>query len=98
MTKTIHAHRPTKGGLVVGHQVFMFFADSDLPVIRGKIIATSQSGATVTVRIDPLWAALGLSRKSEWTWRAKTESYVQKGARAYPGDGLAIIARDRGSR
>jgi hypothetical protein len=86
----IRTQKPRKGDLVVGHDVYAFLP-GDLPAVPGKIVATSDSGHSVTMEVGRVLAAFGLPRRSEWTWRENVGAYQQKGSRTSPGWGLALV-------
>lgn len=81
--------RPNKGDLVPGHKVAAFLSSGY--VIKGEIIGANRSGSSVTFDVGAGFAALGLPRKTEWTWRRSAGAYQQKGERTGKGHGLALI-------
>lgn len=93
--KVIKTEAPAKGDLVVGHEVYAYFPE--LPAVPAKVVEISASGASVTIEIDGVLAALGgMKRRWEFSWRAKHGSYQPKGSKSTPGCGLArVIKRKR---
>ena len=87
---TIQTQLPSKGDLVPGHDVYAFMP-RDLPAIRGRIVAASDSGHRVTLEIDAGLAIFGLPRRTEWTWRRSVGAYQEKNSRTSKGWGLALI-------
>src|SRR3546814_17811721 len=79
--------------LVVGHRVWAFMP-GDLPAIKG-VIVKSAPGA-VTMEVSEFLAALGLPRRSRWTWRRSVKAYQQEGTRTEPGVGQIGRAAGRG--
>src|SRR3546814_16844444 len=70
------------------------FMPGDLPAIKG-VIVKSAPGA-VTMEVSEFLAALGLPRRSRWTWRRSVKAYQQEGTRTQPGVGLALECLPKG--
>lgn len=95
MAKAIQLKRVAKGDLVVGHRVYAFMPDG-LPAVPGIIVEATDRA--VVMQIDGFLAALGLPRKSRWTWRRSAGSYQQAGARTRKEVGLALDPRPKPAR
>lgn len=93
MSRTIKTRKPCKGDLVVGHKVYAFFADPELPAIRGEVVRAAKSGASVTLDVGEFFSILGLPRRTRWTWRKSVCAYQPAGERTKQGTGLAIAAK-----
>lgn len=90
MSKPIKTKAPGKGDLVVGHKVYAFVGN-DLPAIPCHVVAVSKSGHEVTVEVDGVLVALGLPRRTTWTWRRSVSAYQDKNAKTQRGHGLALV-------
>lgn len=94
MARAIPTKAPSKGDLVVGHRVWAFMP-KDLPAIAGVIVEASD--ASVVMEVSAFLSALGLPRRSRWTWRRSVGAYQQAGTKTQPGVGLALDCRSRAS-
>jgi len=90
---TIPTQAPAKGDFVVGHRAAAVFPDA--PAVLGEIVAVSPSGHAVIFEVDRVLAALGLPRRSRWTWRRSTGTYQEAGVSTRPGAGLVLVRRRR---
>lgn len=88
----IEIRRPAKGDIVKGHKVYIFCGD-DLPAVPAEVISVAKSGVRVTVDVGAVYGALGLPRRTDWTWRESMRSYQQAGTRTRQGHGLGIAAK-----
>ena len=96
MTRPLSTIRPGKGDFVPGHKAVAVFADRTYPIIPGRIAETSVSGHAVTFEVDAGLAVIfGLPPLSTWTWREKTRTWQQKGARAVTNEGLVLVTDRR---
>lgn len=86
---------PKKGDLVKGHRVWAILP-GDLPAVQGVIIEAGDS--TVIMEVSAFLAALGLPRRSRWTWRRSANAYQQAGARTVKGCSLVLDPRPKGER
>lgn len=91
--RTVPTKAPAKGDLVVGHRVWAFMP-GDLPAVKGVIVAATPGA--VTMEVSEFLAALGLPRRSRWTWRRSVNAYQQSGTRTQNGVGLALECLPKG--
>lgn len=86
-----YAKRVGKDDFVVGHEA-VYVPAGDAPVVPGKIVYATP--ATVRFEVSSFLAALGLSRRTTWTYRNKAGGWFQKGTRPKKGEtGLCLLQR-----